>query len=226
MSNVGTIGNGSAATEFGSLGQASMAKDDFLKLLIEQLKYQDPLSPMESQDFAAQLAQFSSLEQLKNMSGMMEESINVDLMLTQAINNTMATNFIGKSVAAVGDTINLKTGEAVDLTFKLKGQAETVKVKILDVAGNVVKEIEMGALSSGKHTLNWDGKNLYGETLPAGEYRFEIEALDANQEAVGSQTMILGMITGIKYGNSGAVFMVDGKEIPFNKVLEITQVEG
>lgn len=223
MTGISSISNGGSSALSGALGQASMGKDEFLKLLVQQLKNQDPLSPMESQDFAAQLAQFSSLEQLTNMSGMMEESMNIDLMLTQAINNTMATSFIGKEVSAIGDSISLSEGEPVDLSFKLSDQAETVTVKVKDMAGNVIKEMEMGALSSGKHTIEWDGTNRNGESVPDGKYTFEVEALDSNEELVTAQTMIMGLITGIQYDKGGAVFIVDGNEIPFNQVLEITE---
>ncbi len=222
MDGISSVNGGLSDTGISSLSQASMGKDEFLKLLISQLKHQDPLSPMESQDFAAQLAQFSSLEQLTNMSGMMEESMNIDLMLTQAINNTMATGFIGKQVTAVGDTITLSADEPVDIAFKIEGSAETVTVKVLDSAGNVVKEIEMGALSSGKHVVEWDGTNKNGETLPTGEYRFEVEALDGNEEIVSVMTMVMGIIDGIRYDQGGAVFIVNGNEIPFNQILEIT----
>ena len=115
-------------TGISGLGNSTMAKDEFLKLLVEQLKHQDPMSPMNSQDFASQLAQFSSLEQLTNMSGMMEESIQVDLMLTQAINNTMSASFIGKNVSAAGDTITFSKDGPVDISFQLNGQAENVIV--------------------------------------------------------------------------------------------------
>lgn len=225
MEGISSVNGSAAGNVLSSLGQASMGKDEFLKLLVNQLQNQDPLSPMESQDFAAQLAQFSSLEQLTNMSGMMEESINIDLMLTQAINNTMATSFIGKQVSAVGDSITLTEGETADLAFKLNGQAETVTVKIMNAAGDVIKEIEIGALSSGKHTVQWDGTNRNGETMPAGEYTFEVKALDANEEIVSAITMIMGIITGIQYDGGGAVFVVNGNEIPFNLVLEITNGE-
>ncbi|HDY76217.1 MAG TPA: hypothetical protein ENH49_06805 [Candidatus Marinimicrobia bacterium] len=222
MEGISPTNGGYIGAGLGSLKQATMGRDEFLKLLIQQLQNQDPLSPMESQDFAAQLAQFSSLEQLTNMSGMMEESLNVDLMLTQAINNTMATNFIGKNVSAVGDSITLTADDPVDLAFKLNGKAETVTVKIMDADGNVVKEIEMGALSSGKHFAEWDGTNKNGEAMPAGDYRFEVEALDANEEVVSAITLIMGIITGIQYDQGAAVFIVNGNEIPFNMVLEIT----
>lgn len=222
MNGVASVSSDFAGSGLGSLGQASMGKDEFLKLLVQQLKNQDPMSPMESQDFAAQLAQFSSLEQLTNMSGMMEESMTVDLMLTQAINNTMATSFIGKNISAVGNTVSMEPGTVSELSFKLEGQAKTVTVKIMNAAGNVVKEIEMDGLSAGKHFVEWDGTNANGEELPSGEYTFEVVAVDSEDNSVTATTMTTGNVTGIQYTNGGAVFIVNGNEIPFNQVLEIT----
>ncbi len=207
------------------MGKSIMAKDEFLKLLVEQLKHQDPMSPMNSQDFASQLAQFSSLEQLTNMSGMMEESMQVDLMLTQAINNTMAVSFIGKSVSASGDMITYTQDGPVDISFRLNGQAENVIVNVLDGAGNIVKGIELGALSEGKQSLSWDGKDTNGDEVPEGEYKVQVIALDFNGDPVGALTMVSGIITGIKYTDGTAVFVVNDEEIPFSKVFEITRSE-
>ena len=212
-------------TGISGLGNSIMAKDEFLKLLVEQLKHQDPMSPMNSQDFASQLAQFSSLEQLTNMSGMMEESIQVDLMLTQAINNTMAASFIGKNVSAVGDTITFSKDGPVDISFQLNGQAENVIVNVVDGAGNIVKGIELGALSTGKHDVVWDGKNSDGNEVPEGEYKIQVIALDSQGDPVGTLTLVTGIITGIKYTDGTVVFVVNDEEIPFNKVIEITRSE-
>ena len=208
------------------LGNTTMKKDEFLKLLVEQLKHQDPMSPMNSQDFASQLAQFSSLEQLTNMSGMMEESVQADLMLTQAINNTMATSFIGKNVYAAGDMITFTKDDPVDISFQLNGRAENVIVNVMDGAGNIVKGMELGALFEGKQSLTWDGKNTNGDEVPEGEYKIQVIALDANDDPVGTLTMVQGIITGIKYTDGTAVFVVNDEEIPFSNVIEITAPEG
>ena len=209
-----------------SLGNSTMKKDEFLKLLVEQLKHQDPMSPMNSQDFASQLAQFSSLEQLTNMSGMMEDSVQADLMLTQAINNTMATSFIGKNVSAAGDTITFSKDGPVDISFQLNGRAENVTVNVIDGAGNIVKGMELGALSGGKQSHTWDGKNTNGDEVPEGEYKIQVIALDANDDPVSALTMVQGTITGVKYTDGTAVFVVNDEEIPFSSVIEITASEG
>ena len=228
MDTTPTVTSANSGGMIGGLGAAKMGRDEFLKLLVTQLQHQDPLSPMESQDFAAQLAQFSQLEQLTGMSSMMEESMNVDLMLTQAINNTMATAFMGKTVTAVGDKVTFNGSDPVELNFKLMGQAEEVTVKVVDSSGNSIREFEMGALTGGAHRVDWDGVNKHGEKLKSGNYKFEIVAKDAKNNPVTGVALIKGVINGVRYENGSAVFLVNDSEIQFNKVMDImtTQEES
>jgi len=226
MNEISLFDKSSSQNPLSGLGKSTMEKEEFLKLLVEQLKHQDPMSPMNSQDFASQLAQFSSLEQLTNMSGMMEENMQVDLMLTQAINNTMAASFIGKSVSASGDTAILTNDNTVDIEFQLNDQAQKVHINILDGGGNIINNMKLGSLPKGKHNIEWNGKNTSGDPVPEGEYRVQVIAMDEEGDPVGSLTMVKGIITGIKYTDGTAVFVVNDEEIPFNQVLEITQGEN
>ena len=88
-----------------SSNDSVLGKDDFLKLLVTQLSYQDPLNPLEASDFSAQLAQFSSVEQLFNIEETLRASLDANYLLATSINNTMAATVIGKEVRAVGDSI-------------------------------------------------------------------------------------------------------------------------
>ena len=82
--------------------RAQLLKDDFLKLLVTQLQNQDPLNPASNQEFASQLAEFSSLEQLTQMNESLESNLDSDLLLAQSLNNSTATGFIGHEVHATG----------------------------------------------------------------------------------------------------------------------------
>ena len=90
-------------------GGSALGKDDFLKILVAQLQAQDPLAPMEGQEFASQLAQFSSLEQLTNVNDNLETSQAFDI----AMSNSSAIALIGKNVDAPGNTVDLKSGGAI-----------------------------------------------------------------------------------------------------------------
>ncbi len=198
-----------------------MGKAEFLSLLVAQLQNQDPLSPMESQDFAAQLAQFSSLEQLSDINTSLKNSSDMDMMLTSSINNTMAANFVGKEVSSYGDNLSLVSGGTTPVDFILQDFSDEVTVKIYDPAGNLVRTMEAHGLEGGKQSLTWDGKNNQGEVMPGGNYRVEIEAKNSDGDSVGSVSVSKGIVSSVRYANGTAVLIVNGKEVSLADVLEI-----
>ena len=105
-------------------GGATLGKEDFLKLLMTQLQYQDPLNPMDNQDFMAELAQFSSLEQLQNVNS----NLQANFLLTQSLNNSLATNLIGKRVIALGSQVYLGRDSGEEITFDLSAAAGSLTV--------------------------------------------------------------------------------------------------
>ena len=158
---INNINNSSTATQALSqniLNSTGMGRDAFLRLLIEQMKNQDPLSPMDSQDFASQLAQFSSLEQLQSINENLDQGIQIDILLTQAINNTMSANFIGKSLKAVGNTLAYSGDGEMNLAFRLNSETDHLKVKIKNDAGQVIRTIEVKNPGSGDQTVTWNGQ--------------------------------------------------------------------
>ena len=195
-----------------------LGKEDFLLMLITQLRCQDPLSPMESTEFTAQLAQFSSLEQLQDTNERLE-----NIQLYQAsLNNSQAAGFIGKSVTAMGDRISLENGIAPEMKFALDGDAAEVSVNIYNENDELVKNIEAGSLSSGEQTVAWDMTDNNGNLLSDGIYRFEVMASDLNGEAINSKTFMSGKVTGIEFKNNAAYLVTDEQIIPMSSVLSIS----
>lgn len=199
----------------------AMAQSDFLQLLITQLRYQDPMEPQDSQEFASQLAQFSSLEQLQNISGTLQEGVTADLVLTQTINNTMAATLIGKDIKAFGNNIFLEPGSDTQINFQSSAFADTAEITIRDQAGQIVQVINMQSVSKGDHSIMWDGLNDDGESMPQGEYNFSVEASIASGDVIATIPMMIGIIESVRYSNAGAIFVVNGEEIPFSSVLEL-----
>ena len=154
---------------------ANMGKNEFLKLLVAQLEHQDPLAPQEGQEFAAQLAQFSSLEQLTNINGNLESSQAYDL----ALSNSSMVNLIGKTVDGPGNSFELGEGETETLRFSLAEEASDVTVSIYDSTGKIVANFGIGASSAGLKEFVWNGKDSTGLQLPAGSYSFNIIAEDS-----------------------------------------------
>ena len=109
----------------------AMGKDDFLKLLIAQLAAQDPLDPMGAQDFSAQLAQFSGLEQMTNVNANLE----IIQKLETALQNTSSVNLIGKTVESHGNAFNHVSGASDVLAYSLDRNAESIRIDIYDSSG-------------------------------------------------------------------------------------------
>ncbi|HLA40506.1 MAG TPA: flagellar hook assembly protein FlgD, partial [Candidatus Glassbacteria bacterium] len=142
--------------------RAQLMKDDFLKLLVTQLQYQDPLNPASNQEFAAQLAQFSSLEQLTEMNKSLSKGLDSDAVLANTINNSLATGFLGKEVHAVGDVINLEQGKNAMIRFSQAAASVDTIVNIYTPQGALVRTIELGGVPAGGSQTEWDGRDQYG----------------------------------------------------------------
>jgi flagellar basal-body rod modification protein FlgD len=224
MTNTDSIQTQLAALQTPSTTQrdptSGMGKDDFLKLLVQELKYQDPLDPMKGTDYVAQLAQFSGVEQLSNISSQLTQSSMENEMLTTAINNAMSANYIGKEVRASGNAFQYDGSGSTNLGFTLAGAAETTTVKIYDSAGSLVRTLSASG-NSGDNTIAWDGKDDAGTTSVSGKYTFEIDAQDGSGNAITAQQFISGTITGVRFKSTGTVFVIDGMEVALSNILEI-----
>ncbi len=204
--------------------QNDLDKNAFLKLLITQINHQDPLSPLQNEAFVAQLAQFSSLEQMQNINKNLEESINADFLLNKAMNNSLVTTLIGKKVLASTNTINLKGQSDIDLGFQLSAQAKNVKVKIYDGGGKLVRTLDLGPQAAGEHAITWDGKDQEGNDLSEGRYTFEVQATAGEgQPAVKASPFIEGTITGVRYEDGVAYLLIGNMELSLGDVQKIMQ---
>ncbi len=213
---------GRSATTYGTDAQSgTVDKDGFLQLLIEQMKNQDPMNPMDSTEYTAQLAQFTTLEEMQNQTSVLEESLQADYILSQAINNTLAGSLVGTDVKAYSDTLVVSDGEGSDISFELNDIAEDVEITILDSDGNELRSIDLGKTLSGEHTIEWDGEDNKGNSLADGEYTVEVTATDSAGKETQATTYIIGTIDAVRYDANGAMLVVDGVKVYFGNVLEL-----
>lgn len=217
----GVYGIGSDPNLIQDAPSSVMGKDDFLNMLITQLKYQDPLDPMDGSQFAAQLAQFSSLEQLTNINDTLNYSIDANYYLTQSINNTLAATLIGRDVKLSRNDFNYSGQEQQTLGYNLGSNAINVTVKIYNEGGALVKTIEDAPGEAGENKLNWDFTDNDGNTVPEGKYTFEVEAIDGNDLTVSTDKFVLGLIEGVKFTETGTVLVVNGAEYNLADILEL-----
>jgi flagellar basal-body rod modification protein FlgD len=198
-----------------------LGKDDFLRLLTVQLQNQDPMSPVQNEDFIAQLAQFSSLEQLENINSNLQSGIDLDLILTQVLNNTAAAGLIGKTVVADGGSVYLGDSGSSKINFDLDGVADHVVIRITDESGTVIRTLTQDDLPAGRGNITWDGDDDQGNRAAAGSYKVEVEAYDPEDNPVTVSSLIVGEITGVRFEDGEARLVVDGQEIGIGDILEI-----
>lgn len=223
MTEIPTIGGApvfdpSATRAFGN---SRLGKDDFLNLLVTQLRYQNPLEPLKDSDFVAQLAQFSSLEQLESINSSLGYSAELDYILSQTIANTMATTIIGKEVVAEGNAIYHSHDSNDDLHFKLDADAADIEINIYNDGGTLIRTIKLEDLEKGMNSYNWDGEDDSGTKVGGGEYTFSVSATDTAENVVGVQTRIVGIVESVRYENSQGYLVIGGQKISMSDIIQI-----
>jgi flagellar basal-body rod modification protein FlgD len=206
----------SAATATAS---KTMGKDAFLTLLITQLQHQDPLNPADSTEFTAQLAQFSSLEQLNNIN----ENLDTLKLYQASMNNAQAVSFIGKEIVSTGNHLEVTSGRTSACEFELTAAAKRAAVSIYDATGNFVADIQLTGLDAGKQSVSWDGTDRNGNTVKDGTYTFEIQAEGASGEKLTATTYSKGTVTGVTFEDGITYLMVGGSRVAIGDVTRISQ---
>ena len=203
----------------GSMQQ--LGRDDFLQLLVTKLQYQDPMKPMEDQDFVAQLAQFSSLEQMNNIADGISTSNEWDFLQMQSINNMMAAGLVGKEVTASYSGIYFDGHGEPTIAYETTEFADRVELVIKDSSGSIVNKITKEDLPPGVNSFKWDGKDSFGNRVSEGSYTVEINAFGADGSSFKPSLSIVGTVSEIRYREGAAYLLVNGTEIPLGDISAI-----
>jgi flagellar basal-body rod modification protein FlgD len=199
-----------------------MGKNDFLNLLVTQLQHQDPLNPAESTEFTAQLAQFSSLEQLSNINDNLK---NMELFQT-SVTNSQAVSYIGKEITARGNTVQLESGQKAECHFELADRAALAVISIYDASGSFVTSFETGPLNFGRQSAAWDGTDRDGNLAAPGIYRFEVQAVDANNHDLSVTPVISAVVSGVSFKDQTASLITGLQTIAIDDVVAVSEVQS
>lgn len=211
MSDIAVDGaTATAATQTQTAGvysSSTLDQDAFLTLFTTQLQYQDPMNPMESYEMAAQLAQFSTVQELSNLNAQM---LQVQAYLA-SINNAQMLETIGKEVIGVSDQMQLTDGVTSTSSYALEEPCD-VTVTIYDEHDAVVRTMALGTQEAGTYQVPWDGLNDAGEAVENGSYRVEVKATDEDGQEQDVETTVSGTVYAFRVEDGMPYLILDGPE--------------
>lgn len=194
-----------------------LGKDDFMNLLVTQMTNQNPLEPMDNTEFVAQMAQFSSLEQMQNIASGMEL-----LALTQtAATNSQMVNLIGKRVLIPGSEISLDGENSVNISFELDGELPSNgNIEISDSNGSIVRTIPIEQFVNGKNIVVFDGKDNSGNVLEKGNYKYKLVTGD-EEELKGLTTYSNYFVDAVAYEGTSILLKSGNSTINLSDIHEV-----
>lgn len=185
-----------------------IGKEQFLQMLVTQLKNQDPLDPMSNDRFAVDLAQFSQLEQLMELNKKMgASSASSDISSLAA--------YLGHEVILNQDQVDVTNGIGSSISFNLDQAATNLMAELTDEKGSVVQTISLGKAEKGQHTVDLKGLNV-----PDGQYGLQLSAQDAQGVLTRIDASFGGVVSGFIPGDN-PVLLVGGKEVDPADIKEV-----
>lgn len=211
---VASSGSASSAANPTATSQLAGNFNQFLKLLTTQLQHQDPLSPLDPNQFTQELVQFSSVEQQIQMN----TGLNTLISLQQNAQTTSALGFLGHKVVINGSVAELTNGHA---TWNYSvNKPSTATINISDTTGKVVYSTTQ-AIQPGQQTFTWNGQTSNGNVLADGSYTMSITAVDANGQSVAVATQTQGVVSGVDVSTNPPSLTVNGQSYPLSQILQI-----
>jgi flagellar basal-body rod modification protein FlgD len=213
IQNVLNTATSTATTSASESNKNVLGKDAFMKMMVAQLKNQDPLNPMDGTAFLSQLAQFSSLEQMQNLNDTMTSLPSV----MSNFSNAQMVSLIGTEATASGNVIHA-SGATAKINYQLPSDIQNGVIKIFNDEGSLVDTVAVGSQKAGLQNMIW---NCSGKT--AGTYTYEMTATGKNGAAVTVNSLITGSVSGVSYKNGDAYLTINGQEVAFSDIVAINK---
>lgn len=184
----------------GSNASSELGKNEFMELMLAQLKNQNPLEPQDNGEFISQLAQFSSLEEMQKLTASVDDVVG-QFRSTQAL---QASAMVGKTVLAPSEVGILGAEGEVSGNIQVPASTGGLRLSIQSPSGELVRQIDLGSSSAGVKSFSWDGKDGNGNSLPPGPYRIIAEG-SYPQGSVQLPTLVSANVDSVSLGQGGSV---------------------
>lgn len=196
----------------------AMGKDQFVKLLIAQMKNQDPMNPMDGTEMAAQLAQFSSVEQLMNIGTKLDAQASGNATMVESMNRNAALGMIGRTVTAVSDEVSVSKHTAGPIRVDVPGNGGHLVAHILNAKGQEIAKADYGVLSGGTHSLDLSSAL---KSVPDGSFTVRVDNVDSAGKATPMTPIQDFRIDGLHFGTNGAVLTSGNRTVPIGYVIGV-----
>jgi len=196
---------------------SALGPDSFLRLLVTQIRNQDPMQPMDTEGMMQQLAQLTSVERLVAI----DDRLASLSLATAGMANSQAADLVGRSVEADTSHLMLREGESISGAFHLPAPATASEVAIYDDAGRLVRTLDLGAQAAGNQSFTWDGRMEDGSSAPTGRYRVVVTARNADGGPVNAEMTIRGRVDSVGYDGGYPVLDVDGASVMMGDIRSI-----
>lgn len=204
----------------GSGSNTTLTQNDFFRLMTTQLESQDPLNPMNSDQYAAELAEFSTANGVQQLQTTMS---GVGQQIASA-SGIQASSLVGHNVAVSGNLLAFGGSGSAPGAFNLSSAASDVTVTVKDANGNQVASVNLGPLNAGMQNFSWNGAETAGGTAAAGAYTYQINALDTKGNAIKATTYAVVPVAGVTLGgqNGPTVSLAGGLgSVTLNQIYQI-----
>jgi len=196
------------------------SKDVFLKMLVAQMQYQDPLNPTDSTQMSAQLAQFNMVEQQTYTNEYLAQLTAAQGGANGSL-DTASAGYLGHTVMIQENRISY-TGSTQSFSANLDGNASSVYVTISDDLGTPIRTMSLSSLPAGMQQLSWDGKDDAGNPVATGDYQIDIAAFDAAGQPVGAAIQRSGVVDAVRMTDSGIQLIVGGTPTGIANIIEVS----
>lgn len=201
----------------------TLGKDDFMNLMINQMKNQDPTKPFDAEQMAAQLAQFATVEQLTNVN----QAINKMAANNRPLEQMTMTHMIGKQVTVDRNRFIHTENESSPISFYVPEKAKSVKVTVLSEVGEPVFVKEMNETDAGAHTIAWDGKKPNSLPAKTGQYLVRLEAVGVDSRPLNMDSRAKANVVGVAFEGTEPVLLIGDaahqEKVPLKNVIRIEE---
>lgn len=223
MSSITSVANNDVLNQYtvdkpDNTANSELGRNEFMELMLAQLNNQSPLEPQDNGEFIAQLAQFSSLEEMQGVASSVD-SLTTQFQSSQAL---QASAMVGRSVLVNASSGPMMPDGSMSGAIDLPASTSSLRINVMNQSGELVTQLDLGQQFTGQVAFHWDGTNSDGQPMPPGQYTISAEAsYDSGTEQL--ETMLSSNVDSVSLGQGGSITLnIAGVgSVPLSEVKEI-----